>query len=48
MNKIHASARVLSDGETEMIHGYSLRILDEIGIHTPNGEMLALLDKAGC
>jgi len=48
MKTVRARTRVLSDAEIERVHYYSLKILDEIGIHVPNAEMLGLLEGEGC
>lgn len=48
MRQIETCLRVLSEDEMQLLHRTSLKILSDIGIHTPNRRMLDLLRAAGC
>jgi trimethylamine--corrinoid protein Co-methyltransferase len=48
MKKIKSKLEVLSDEELNLIHETAIRILDEIGIHAPNGELLGMCRERGC
>lgn len=41
------SIKFLSDEEIQDLHGYSLRILEEIGMRLPHSEALEIMEKAG-
>jgi trimethylamine--corrinoid protein Co-methyltransferase len=48
MKKIKSKLEVLSEEELRLIHETALRILDEIGIHAPNDELLGMCRERGC
>jgi trimethylamine--corrinoid protein Co-methyltransferase len=48
MKKIQSKLEVLSDEEVRRIHDAAMRILDEIGIHAPNDELLGMCRERGC
>ncbi|MDR2304956.1 MAG: trimethylamine methyltransferase family protein, partial [Treponema sp.] len=48
MKKIRSKLEILSQEELYLIHETALRILDEIGIHAPNDELLGMCRKRGC
>lgn len=48
MKNIKAQLSMLSEDEMQLIHGQSLRILENIGVHIPNEEFLKMFKKARC
>jgi trimethylamine--corrinoid protein Co-methyltransferase len=48
MKRIKSKLEVLSEDELLRINDAALRILDEIGIHTPNDELLGMCRERGC
>jgi len=47
MKKFLSDLTILSEEEVEKIHQTSLRILEEIGLHIPNEEILSIIEKNG-